>query len=138
MELELGNLGDIFGTSEFEAEEGKWFPIGKDIQVKIRRAQSKKSVKVRQALEEPHNTLVKFGGKIDEATMEDINIQHLAGGIMVDWKGVTDKDGNAVPFSKNAAMYLLSKLPDFRIAVSDYAVKIENFRSEQKKEVEGN
>ncbi len=138
MDLELGSLGEIFGTSEDEAENGKWFAISDKISVKVRRATSKRSRRVREILDEPYSKLAKFGQKISEDTQDAINIEHLADGILVDWKGVTSGTGEQVPYSKNAAIYLLTKLPDFRLAVSELAVKLENFRAEKKTEIEGN
>lgn len=131
-------LFDIFGVNESVAEDGKWFKFGKSIEIKIRRFKSKKSRDVRSALEAPYKRAMKFSSALPDDIAEDITTEHIAVGIIVDWKGVTDKDGNAVPYSKSAAMQFLKALPELRDAVAEISLSLDNFREEEKEEIEGN
>lgn len=134
----MANIYDMFSASEKAAEGGKWFDIGDTIKVKIRRFKSKKSREVREALEAPFKRFTKFGGSIPDDALERITTEHIAVGIVADWKGITDREGNALPYSKEAAIKLFNELPEFRDAIVAISLDIENYRDEEKEEVEGN
>ncbi len=134
----MASVYDMFSASEKAAETGKWFEIGDTIKVKVRRFKSKKSREVRDALEAPYKRLTKFGGAIPDEALERITTEHIAAGIVADWKGVTDREGNALAYSKAAAVQLFNDLPEFRDAIVAISLDIENYRDEEKEEVEGN
>lgn len=128
----------LFGTAESESEDGKWFDFGKTIKIKIRRFKSKKSRKVREALEAPYKRTSKFGGALPDDVAEEITTQHIAEGIVADWQGVTDKAGVELKYSSAAAAKLFKDLPEFRDAVAEISLGVDNFRDEVKTDVEGN
>lgn len=132
------SLYEMFGANETTSEEGKWFQFGKTIEIKIRRYKSKKSRKVREALEAPYKRATKFGGNLPEDVATEIAIEHLAEGIIADWKGVVDKSGNPVKYSKAAAVVLLTDLPELRDNIAELSLNLDNFRDEEKEEVKGN
>lgn len=132
------NIFDMFGTSERDAEDGKWFKLGKFAEVKVRRYSAKKSRKVREALDSQWSAITNAGGKIPDEANEQITNEHIATGILVDWRGIKGKDGKAIPFSKKAAIEMLELLPDFRNAVAGLSLKVDNFREAEKDEIEGN
>jgi hypothetical protein len=134
----MASVFELFGTSESAAEDGKWFPFSAEMSVKIRRFKSKKSRKVREALEAPYKRVSQLSPKIPDEDAERIASQHVAEGIVVDWKGVLDTNGNSIPYSVGAALDLFEKLPEFRDAVIEISLNIENFREEEKAEVKGN
>jgi len=128
----------MFLTTEEEAELGKWFKLGKFAEVKVRRFSSKKSRAVREALERKYglnNTTRVSLGKDDQ---EELNIQHIAKGILVDWKGVKDAAGNDVKFTTEAAVQYLTKLPELRELIAQLSLDIANFRKAANEEIEGN
>lgn len=129
---------DLFGSSEDAAEGGKWFDFGSTIKVKIRRFKSKKSRKVRENLEAPYKRVSKFGSALPDDVQEEISTRHIAEGIVADWKGITDKEGNTIPYSKEAATKLFTELPEFRDAVAEISLGLDNFRDGEKEDVEGN
>lgn len=132
------SLYSMFGADESTSENGKWFPFGKTIEFKIRRFKSKKSRKVRDALEAPYKRATKFGTALPEDVQTEITIQHLAEGIIADWKGVTDKNGAPVKYSKEAAIVLLTDLPELRDSIAELSLNLDNFRDEDKDEIKGN
>lgn len=132
------SLYDMFATDENAAEDGKWFEFGGDISVKIRRYRAKKSLKAREQLEQPFKRAGSQTVSIPEDQREEVGIQHLARGIIADWKGVTTRDGKPLAYSVAAAIQLLRDLPEFAGAVVDISLKMDNFREEEKKEIEGN
>jgi hypothetical protein len=132
------SLFGIFGASETDSEDGKWFPLNKVISVKVRRFKSKKSRTVREKLEAPHKRINKFGGKISDDVQNDITKEHMAEAILIDWKGVTDIDGKPVAYSKETGMQFFTKLPEFMDAIATLSLDLDNYREEVKEEVKGN
>lgn len=138
-DLDVGeNIFDLFGANETDAENGKWFKFGKKMEVRIRRFKSKKSRKVREQLEAPYKRAVKFGASLPEDVQEEIGILHVARGLIVDWKGVLNKDKEEIPYSVEAAEKMCRLLPEFRDAVADISLSLDNFREETKEEIVGN
>lgn len=52
------------------------------------------------------------GGRLDNKAASRIQAQCLAATVLLDWKGVTDEQGEPVPFAKETALNLL-KNPDY-------------------------
>lgn len=136
--MTLDNIFEMFGTDAENAENGKWFDFGKTISVKIRRFKSKKSRKVREALEAPYKRSMKNGAALPEDVTEEITNEHIAVGIIADWKGITDKSGKALDYNKENAIALMQQLPEFRDAVANIALDLNNYVEEEQKEVAGN
>jgi len=134
----MTSIYDLYATNETAAEEGKWFEFSPEISVKIRRFKSKKSRKVREALEAPYKRVNKFGATLPDDVQEDIAAEHIAEGIVVDWKGLKDRDGNDLAYSKAAALKLFRDLPEFRDAIAEISLSLDNYRDDEKEEVLGN
>lgn len=130
------DLFEMFSVNERDAEEGKWFKVGPVAEMKLRRFSSKASKKTRQNLEKPHREQYR-GRDLPEDVMEDITNQHIAYAIIADWRGVV-KAGKPLPYSKNAALDLMEKLPDLRTIIINLAVSLDQFRDADKEEGEGN
>jgi len=135
-----GTLETMFQTTEEDSELGKWFKLGKFAEVKVRRFSSKKSRKVREALEREYGQNVGIAQRIQlsEDENDELNIRHLATGILADWKGVKDATGKDVPYSASAAVQYLTALPDLKNLIATLSLDIDNFRKEVKDETEGN
>lgn len=134
------NLEALFAVDRESAEEGKWFKIGAFAEMKIRRFNSKKSTKVRDALMAAHSPVRVTGMdvKLPEAVEEALNIEHIATGILVSWRGIVDKDGNELPYSKEAAITLLKKLPDLVSVIAQLSVSLQHWRDEDDATTKGN
>jgi hypothetical protein len=132
------SIYDLFASNESEAEDGKWFPFSDKIEIKIRRFDSKASRKVHEALRAPYQRTLKFGGVIPPEVEDELGLQHVAKGIIADWKGFTDREGNEVPFSVAAAEKILRELPDLKNAIAGISVDVKNYREEIKKDILGN
>lgn len=134
----MSNLYNLYSSDETLAENGKWFEFGEEVSVKIRRYKSKKSRKVRENLEAPYKRASKFATTLPDDVLESITNRHVAEGIIADWKGVSNRDGQPVAYSPAAALALINDLPDFRDAVVEISLSLDNFREEVKQDVEGN
>lgn len=133
-------LFDLFAVDDDEAENGKWFSFGKNIRIKIRRHKSEKSIKVRERLDAPYAQASRKMSDLPKKIQDEITYKHLAEGIIADWEGVYDVNGNEIPYSPEAAYKFLShpKLREFRDKVADLSVDLSNFISKQETEEEGN
>jgi hypothetical protein len=139
-ELKPLSIFDICETDDEASENGKWF---KDIffpddgvEIKLRRFSSQKSVNYRTLLLKKYARHAKndqFPPEIDQRMM----IEQLAAAIIVDWKGIRDREGKEIPYSQPAALQLC-KMLDFRAPLIQRAMSMDGFRTEQRKEVEGN
>jgi hypothetical protein len=81
-------------------------------------------------LQQPHRRKIERG-ELDPALGKDMFCRAMSEGILLDWENVTDKSGEKVPYSAEKGYVALTKDPEFRDFVSDFAVSIANFRQEE-------
>ena len=70
-------------------------------------------------------------GTIDQGILQRTTMQAFAESSLVGWRGITDPDGNEIPFSTKAAFELFQALPDLFDAVFQAAGEIDSFRAHQ-------
>lgn len=135
------SIYDAFQTDMDAEQEGKWFYdiLGDEsgIDVKLRRFTSKASIKARQRITTLYRKFAKKN-KFSDEMQDKIITEQMAEAIVVDWKGVLDSDGTEIPYSKDAALLLLTKLPNLRIALMQMAIDMDNFRTEAEEAALGN
>lgn len=122
-------------TPVVELEEGSWTEY-QGSSFKIAYAGSTRFARVKDRIEKPHRRMIEKG-QVDPADQKKWLIQALAEAILLDWKKVSDEDGNEVPYSKAAAVQALTNSEDFRDFVMTFSMELANFREAQK-EIEGN
>lgn len=120
----------LFKTDRASEEEGRWFPLGGPIQVQLRRFTSKKSAAVRDELYRPYKRPGKVDMKVPTEVDVDLTNQHLARGVIVNWKGLYAEDGSEIPFSADEAYKLLTELPDFAREIVMLAIDMDNYRAQ--------
>jgi len=125
------NLHAIFATDESLEEAGAWVDINElyGLKIKVRRMRSDASLKAYERI-----VRERFGeGKLRKpedltgSESEEILKQQLAEAILIDWEGLYDADGNAVPYSVPAALAFL-EVKDFREFVYQAANERGTFR----------
>lgn len=135
------SIFDICETDTTAEEEGRWFnDIFDDetgIDVKLRRLTSKKSLAVRRRLEKQYRSKA-VKGKFPEEVAIQITVEQVAEAVIVGWKGIVDRDGSVIPFSKENALRLMQALPAFRDLIIMKANALDNFRIEDRAEAEKN
>lgn len=134
------SIFDLYETNRESEEDGKWFDeeFGPEVKLKLRRYNAKVPRLARDKAFKPHLKAYKTFDKIPEDVSVPLTNKLLAETIVVDWKGIFDRDGNEIPFSKEAALDLFTKLPDFATAVILVSVNADNYRAEDKDEIKGN
>lgn len=126
-----------FATDENAEENGKWFKLSATAEVKLRSYQSKKSLAVREALEEPYLALKRANKSIPAEDQERMLIEQMAKAILVDWKGF-EEDGVTVPFSAKKALEVLTKYREFRNVIARLVADDDAFKLANKVEAEKN
>lgn len=125
------SLSRAFNTDRDLEEQGKWFKdvLGDKtgVDLKVRRMSSEAVVKFQQECVQQNRYRMKEGRFSDEVANE-ILIETLSGVVLVDWAGVTDEDGDTIPFSVEAAKKYITELRDFRLLVSALANNMDAYR----------
>ncbi len=128
------SLYETFSTDLAAETDGVWIPFGEGTRVKVRRFQSKPVQMVQQRLQKPYAGLVRGGQSLPDDIAEKITIRLIAEAVIVDWEGVTDREGNILPNTTEAKVQVLTDLPDFRNAVASAAMEREVFKAQSDEE----
>lgn len=127
------SIFDICETDAKAEEDGRWFRDifndGSNIDVKLRRLTSRASMRARRNLDKGYRKHMKNGVLPDDLAVK-VLIEQLAEAILIDWSGINDRDLKPIPYSKENAIALLTKLTVFREGVIRMADNLDNFRVE--------
>lgn len=144
------SIFDTLAVDPKVVEDGRWFEnvLGDrdeenldeypGIDLKLRRLTSKFATKARMRAEKDRRHGPNRAGALSTEDAEAILIEQLANGVIVDWRGVVARDGNAIQFTPEVAREVLTALPDFRFVVLALSNDLTNFKSERREELEGN
>jgi len=121
------NISD-FATDELLEVKGVWRNIGDGASLKVARANNTAYINMLREEMAPYRSAT----CTDEEASE-ILIRVMAKTVLLDWKGLDDKDekGKRFPikYSFENAIRLLTKYKEFRNLVRNIAQDIENYRS---------
>lgn len=133
---------DLAETDSEAEENGKWFndifDDESNINVKIRRMSSKKSMQVRRRLDKMYRSKSNRKGEYPDAVGNEVFIKHLSEGVVVDWNGILDRDGSVVECTPENAERLFKALPTFRDMIGVICANMDSFRVEEADETEKN
>jgi hypothetical protein len=119
------SLYDLFETSSDVEMAGAWIPVG-PARFKLARAGggNENFLKTAQKRLKPFQSSLE---SLPKQVADEIAIGIFVDTILMDWEGVTDRSGAALPFSKDAAKKLLSDLPNLFAVLREEAGKLSNF-----------
>jgi hypothetical protein len=120
-----------YKTDQTLEENGVWVDLGEDVHVLVGRLTSKRTREVRRRLMKKYESMREMPPSLED----QINIQVMAESVLLDWRGVTDENNKPIPYSRDAAIKLLTELSDFRDEVAGASMRRDIFRAE---ELEGN
>ena len=103
--------------------EGVWISL-EDARLKVARIQNPAAV---AAFQEKTRFL---RGRISEEKQKELMTEIMAAHVLLDWENVTIA-GEAVPFSKEAALRILNEFPVVRQLVLDESQNLENYLAEK-------
>lgn len=126
-----------FGIDQGKATDGVWHDIDETTAVKVARLGNKKFQRRAEALRKPYQFQID-NKTIDDGLLEKITTQAIAETIVVDWKGFEDEDGNAVPYSPEAAFEYLMKYEEFKRHVLNWATNTATYKDKQAEDDEKN
>jgi hypothetical protein len=119
-----------YATDEQAEIDGVWVELGEGARIKVARVGNPSYEKVLRQLKKPYRNITRAGGEIPREALDKITIEATAEALLLDWQGLDDEDGTAIPYSKEAAKRLLGELKDFRETVVRLALEAETFRAE--------
>jgi hypothetical protein len=124
-------------------EEGAWIdniPEMGDLRLKVRGINNSDYRRLQQKLFEAVPRAKRPGGRIDPDEQDRITTSCLLSACLLDWDGVEDDDGNALPYSKPAATKLLNDpaLRRFRESVIWAATVVGEQVAEDTADIAGN
>ena len=132
------SLYSRFGFDQKLADQGNWIPVGEGVEFKLRRMNSTFVQEKKKELESPHEALQRSGGEIPEDVMKGILMNLLAQSVILDWRNVTDRDNNVIPFTIEAAKNLLKELPDLIGLLISLSADRDHFKKKQDSAAAGN
>ena len=107
----MSNPYEMFETDAGLEQDGQWIDYG-DFEIKIAKAGggNRRYVRIHQELMKPYERRAAVGA-LDEETARPVLAKIYAKAVVLDWKGVTDRDGAPLPFSEQNVASLLCDLP---------------------------
>lgn len=118
-------------------EDGVWEFFGDGVRVKIRRFSSQFSRNTRKKLEKPHADAIRRNS-VPESVLEDILDKQIAWGVIADWEGVSDDEGNPLAATDQNKLAIIKALPEFRDEVFAFAIGRDNFKQFTDEDTEKN
>lgn len=133
------SIFEIYETDLNEEEEGRWFDIAPGASFKLRRFTAKAVNNERNRLQLAFRKRANKDGTFPEDVSEKI-VNEQMGVIIADWRGaaITGRDGAPLEYSPTAAKELMAKLPNLRTQLLMISMDMASFRTEERKEIEGN
>lgn len=124
------NIYDKFGTDKKLEQEGVTLDYGDGLEVRIARAggsntKFEKAVQLKMrkfGLQAKHDLL-------DADQMREVMREVLAETVVLGWSGVTDREGNALPFNRENCIKLFKDLPDLFEDVLEQSRKAALFKT---------
>lgn len=107
------SIYDKFATDQKAEKEGIVLDYGDGMEIRIARAggSNTKFESLVQSKLRKYESLRKHD-LLEIAVLRPIMREIYAEAVVLGWKGVTDKDGNDLPFNKENAIQLFTDLPD--------------------------
>lgn len=131
----MTNLYDLYQTDLNLETEGVWVAITKDIQVKVAALPNPNFTEFLTKLQKPYKGQIRKG-LLDKDIEEDLYVKAVAKTVLIDWKGIKDKDNKDLPYSYENAYTILSdkSMKRFKSEILLLSTEAETFKSEEKDE----
>lgn len=135
----MGLYDKLETDRDLETGSGVVLDYGDGVKIRIHRAGGSN-----QKFTNRQTVLIKpFQRQINNDTLppekgRELNIQLYAETVIVGWEGVTDRDGNPLPFTKENAIRVMTDLPDLFSDLVASANDRALFRKAEQEEAAGN
>ncbi len=133
------SIYDKFATDKNAEQQGVTLDYGDGLEIKIARAggsnvRFEKAVQARMRKYE----LQSKHGLLEPEQMRTIFREVLAETVVLGWSGVTDREGNTLPFTKENCVKLFTDLPDLMEDVLEQSRKSALFKQSVLEDESGN
>ncbi len=128
----MTGLYETYGTNKaLETEKGVILEYPGGVEITIRRAggSNKLFSKVLSQKLRPHRRAHEQG-TLDDAIADKILAEAYAEGVVIGWKNVKDREGQALDFTIENCVELFLALPDFFKDVQEQATSLNTFKNE--------
>ena len=143
---------DRYGYDKKKAEDGTWVDKGDDFHVLLRRLNSKKVRDANTAIMKRYSHLTKGGKQLPTDIQDLVSRKLVSEYVLLDWKGAgaptvevseeeAAKEGykpRMIEYTPEVGNQYFIDFPDFLEEIADDAGNIDNFRREEREEIEGN
>ena len=113
--------------------EGVWESFG-EAEFKIRHVSNLDFQRMVLRLQQPYRRKID-NNTLDPKISKDIICKAMGQYVLVDWRNVGDKSGQALPYSPELAYSALMNREDLREFVSAYSMNLDNFMIEEVQEL---
>ena len=125
-----------YETDKKLEEEGVWIEgFHGGAAIKCRRLSSKAAKAARTHAEAKHRAAIQRAQRtrteLDDDIAREINLDWFINGVVVDWKGVCEKDGTPLKFNAKNGLMVFKALPDFLDDVILACTDRDIFRNEE-------
>ena len=126
------NLDSLFKTDTNLEKDGIWFDVSLGISFKLRRFGGANANKVSQSMAKYHKPYAKLidAKKISEEETTEIMAKVFVDSCLVDWKGVTNEQGEAIVCNFENAVQLFKTLPELFNTLFQYCQGVDSFRED--------
>jgi hypothetical protein len=132
------DLYKTFATDKTKEEAGTRFELGGGAYVILARWANPKHIAAEEKARAPYRSITASGRKLPIDIAEKTTIAAMADAVVLDWGELKGPDGADIPYSRAAAVTLLTDLPDFRAMLIGMAGEAEAFRAQQVETDSGN
>ncbi len=132
------SLYKSFKTDADREKTGVWHEVGDGVSILVARWGNAKHVEAERLARKPYQSILRSGRDLPDEIAVKTNIEAMAKAVLLDWKGVTDAADQPLPYSVQAAVKVLTDLPDFRHMVAGMAQEATAYRSDQVEDDLGN
>lgn len=124
----MTTIYDLFETDPVLEADGMWVAYTPDIRFRIRRSNCDASQKALKKLLAPYKSITRSGRDLPAGISTEVERQWVAQALLVDWRGVTGRDGKPLNCTLEARLALLAELPDMQREIANLAGEAETFR----------
>jgi len=124
----MGNLFEAFGTDKDLEQNGVWFEVTPGVRFLCRRmGQMNKKFKKEFGNRMKAHQRQYQQGTLDPELADSITKDTFIHSVLMDWEGVTDREGKELDFNFNNARWLFDELPDVYSAIFEESGKAGNY-----------
>ena len=116
-----------YKSSPDKEDSGIWADFGDGIEVKVRRFKSPYVQEFQKKLNRPYADMVRRG-PLPAHIAEDLMERLIAGALIVDWRGVTDEEGNILEPNEANKLAIIKELPEFRDEILGVSFERDGFK----------